>query len=154
MESLPVFGNSYVYSFFQHTFPGKHSSGAVMRADIVQKVHPTAKGPISSRVTENIFGEVEMVELIHEKKENLESVKPSLMQVFLPPKNTLSNFHAPALYSEVLLKMAYSQLFPNSCLSLLFLLKDLSHCNSVSHFYVTEICKNTKFKMILPYSLV
>ena len=43
MERLPVFGNSCVPSFFQHAFPGKHASRAVMSADIEQQAHPAAK---------------------------------------------------------------------------------------------------------------
>ena len=74
-ECLPVFGNSYVPSFFQHAFPGNLASRAVMSAGIVQTTHPAAKGPISSRVTEN----VEIVELIYSTKEDLESVKLSLV---------------------------------------------------------------------------
>ena len=79
MERLLVFGNSYVPSFFQHAFPGKHASRAVMSADIVQKAHPAAKRPMSSRVTENIVSEVEMVELIYATKEDSKSIKLSVM---------------------------------------------------------------------------
>ena len=50
-----------------------------MSADIVQKAHPPAKGPMSSRVTENILSEVEMKELIHPPIEDLKSVKLSVM---------------------------------------------------------------------------
>ena len=71
MESLAVFWNSYVPSFFQHACPGKPASRAVMSADIVQKAHPAAKGPMSTRVVENIFREVGMVELIYPTKEGL-----------------------------------------------------------------------------------
>ena len=46
VESLPVFGNRYVPSFFQHVC-------------------------LSTRLTENIVGEKEMVELIYTAKEDL-----------------------------------------------------------------------------------
>ena len=42
-----------------------------MSADIVQKAHPAAKGPKSTRVTEKIVSEAEMVELIYATKERL-----------------------------------------------------------------------------------
>ena len=42
-----------------------------MSVDIVQKAHPTVKGPMSTRVIENIFGEVGMFEMICVKKKTL-----------------------------------------------------------------------------------
>ena len=57
VESLPVFGNRYVPSFFQHACLGGHASRAGVSADIVQKAHSAAKGPMSTRVTENIVSE-------------------------------------------------------------------------------------------------
>ena len=50
-----------------------------MSVDIVQKAHPAAKGPMSTRVIENIVGEVEMFEMIYVTKEDLKSVNFSLM---------------------------------------------------------------------------
>ena len=79
MERLPVFGNSYVPSFFQHAFPGKLASRADMSVDIVQKAHPVARGPMSTRVIENIVSEVEMFEMIYVTKEDMKSFKFSLM---------------------------------------------------------------------------
>ena len=79
MERLPVFGNRYIPSFFQHTFPGKLAWRADMSVDIVQKAHPGAKGPISTRLIENIVSEVEMFEMIYVTKEDMKSVKFSLM---------------------------------------------------------------------------
>ena len=40
--------------------------------------------------------------------------------------------------------MAYSQFFPNSCMSFHFLSTGLFHCKSVSHFHVAETSLNTK----------
>ena len=54
-----------------------------MSADMVQKAHPATKGPMSFRVTENIVSEVEMVELIYAAKDDLKSVKLSLMYFYL-----------------------------------------------------------------------
>ena len=79
MERLPVFGNSYVPSFFQHAFPGKLASRADMSVDILQKAHPAAKGAMSTRVIENIVSEMEMFEMIYVTKEDLKSVIFSLM---------------------------------------------------------------------------
>ena len=42
-----------------------------MCVDIVQKAHPTVKGPMSTRVIENTVGEVEMFEIICVKKKTL-----------------------------------------------------------------------------------
>ena len=50
-----------------------------MSVDIVQKAHPAASGPMSTRVIENIVSEVEMLEMIYVTKEDLKSVKFSLM---------------------------------------------------------------------------
>ena len=50
-----------------------------MSVDIVQKAHPAAKGPMSTRVIENIVSEMEMFEMIYVAKEDLKSVKFSLM---------------------------------------------------------------------------
>ena len=61
---MPVFGNSYVPRFFEHAFPGKLGSRADMSTDLVQKAYPEAKGPMSTRVIENIVSEVEMFEMI------------------------------------------------------------------------------------------
>ena len=83
MNSLPAFGNNYVPSFFQHAFPGKLASQADMSFDIVQKAHPAAKGPMSTRVIEKIVSEVEMFEMIYVTKEDLKSVKFSLMYFYL-----------------------------------------------------------------------
>ena len=74
MEFLPVFGNSYAPSFFQHAFPGKLISRADISVDIVQKSHPAANGPMSTRVIENIVSEVEMFEMVYVTKEDLKSV--------------------------------------------------------------------------------
>ena len=79
MERLPAFGNSCVPSFFQNAFPGKLVSRADMSVDIVQKAHPAASGPMSTRVIENIVSEVEMLEMIYVTKADLKSVKFSLM---------------------------------------------------------------------------
>ena len=79
MERLLVFGNSYVHSFFQHAFPGKLASRADMSVDIVQKAHPAAKGPMSTRVTKNIASEMEMLEMINVTKEDFKRVRFSLM---------------------------------------------------------------------------
>ena len=57
MERLPVFGNSCVPSFFQNAFPGKLVSQADMSIDIVQKAHPAANWPMSTRVIEKIVSE-------------------------------------------------------------------------------------------------
>ena len=46
MKRLPVFGNSYIPSFFQHAFQGKLASRADMSVDIVQKAYPAAMGPV------------------------------------------------------------------------------------------------------------
>ena len=69
MEHLPVFGNNCIPSFFQHAFPGKLASRADMSVDIVQTAHPAAKGPMSTRVIENIVSEVEMFEIIYVTKD-------------------------------------------------------------------------------------
>ena len=115
-----------------------------MTVDIVQKAHPAARGPMSTRVIENIVSEVEMFEMIYVTKEDMKSVKFSLMQVFLPPKNTSP---CPSVvFPKPSSKMAYSHFFPNGCLSLLVLSKNLFHCNSVSHFHVAETSRNTKCK--------
>ena len=79
MERLPVFGNSYVPSFFQHAFPGKLASRADMSVDIVQKAYPAARGPMSTMVIEDIVSEVEMLEMIYVTKEDMKCVKFSLM---------------------------------------------------------------------------
>ena len=79
MERLPVFGNSCVPSFFQNAFPGKLVSRAAMSVDIVQNAHPAANGPMSTRVIENIVSEVEMFKMIYVAKEDLKSVKFSVM---------------------------------------------------------------------------
>ena len=79
MERLPVFGNSYVPSFFQHAFPGKLPSRADISVDIVQKAHPAARGPMSTRVIENIVSEMEMFEMIYLTKEDMKSVEFSLL---------------------------------------------------------------------------
>ena len=76
---MPVFGNSYVPSFLQHTFPGKLASQAGISIDIVQKAHPAARGLMSTRVIENIVSKVEMFEMIYVTKEDMKSVKFSLM---------------------------------------------------------------------------
>ena len=57
----------------------KLASRADMSVDIVQKAHPAAKGPMSTRVIENIVSEMEMFEIIYVTKEDLKSVKFSLM---------------------------------------------------------------------------
>ena len=85
---MPVFGNSYVPGFFQYAFPGKLASRADISVDIAQKAHPAARGPMSTRAIENIVSEVEMFEMIYVTKEDMKSVKFSLMYVFLHPKNT------------------------------------------------------------------
>ena len=50
-----------------------------MSVDIVQKAHPAAKGPMSTRVIESIVSEMKMFEMIYVTKEDLKSVKFSLM---------------------------------------------------------------------------
>ena len=79
MERLPVLGNSYVPSFFQHAFPGKLASRADISVDIVQKAHPAVRGPMSTRVIENIVSKMEMFEMIYVTKEDMKSVKFSLL---------------------------------------------------------------------------
>ena len=79
MERLPVFGNSCVPSFFQDAFPGKLASREDMSVGIVQKAHPAAKGPMSIRVIKNIVSEVEVFQVIYVTKEDMQSVKFSLM---------------------------------------------------------------------------
>ena len=75
MERLPVFGNSYVPGVFQYAFPGKLASRADISVDIVQKAHPAARGPMSTRAIENIGSEMEMFEMIYVTKEGMKSVK-------------------------------------------------------------------------------
>ena len=79
MERLPVFGKSCVPSFFQHAFPGKLASREDMSVGIVQKANPAAKGPMSTRVIKNIVSEVEIFQVIYVTKEDMKSVKFSLM---------------------------------------------------------------------------
>ena len=79
MERLPVLGNSCVPSFFQHAFPGKLASREDMSVGIVQKAHPAAKGPMSTRVIENTVSEVEKFQMIYVTKEGMKSVKFSLI---------------------------------------------------------------------------
>ena len=50
-----------------------------MSVGIVQKAHPAAKGPMSTRVIKNIVSEVGIFQVIYETKEDMKSVKFSLM---------------------------------------------------------------------------
>ena len=50
-----------------------------MSVDIVQKAPPGTKGSMSTRVIENIVSEMEMFEMIYVTREDLKSVKFSLM---------------------------------------------------------------------------
>ena len=137
---MPVFGNSYAPSFFQHAFPGKLASQADISVDIVQKAHPAARGPMSTRVIENIVSKVEMFEMIYVTKEDMKSVKFSLIYFYL--RKIL--FCVPVWYLRSPLEN--SHFFLNSCLSLLVLSKNMFHYNSVSHFHVAETSRNTKCK--------
>ena len=79
MECLPVIGNSYVPSLFQHACPGKLASRTDMSVAIVQKANPAAKGSMSTMLIENIVSGVEMFEMIYATKEDFRTVKFSLM---------------------------------------------------------------------------
>ena len=68
-----------------------------MSVDKVQTAHPAVKGPLSTRVTENIVTEVEMLEMIYVTKEDLKSVNSSLLYVFLSPKDTFLCPGVPSL---------------------------------------------------------
>ena len=63
--TLACIWKQYAPSFFQHAFPGKLTSLADMSTDILQKAHPAAKGPVSTRVIESIVSKVEMFQMIY-----------------------------------------------------------------------------------------